>query len=570
MRIVASAGRRQDAMEKPAHVHPDGQEVVHTAGDFVLSKGSFSVPIPRVAIPNANRAELRIYPNVASLLLESASAILITPHGCAEQTISAGYANLVALRFARATGIADPAIEMRALSNLRLAVDGLAAFRNYEGGVSYWANDTPDVAVTAYALSFLMEASLVTPVKKDDLQQLVSWLEQSQLKDGRWAHRGRGDDASGRQALLVTTTVARGLALAQKSGINVAGSTLAAAYHHIAQFSDQVDEPYLLANFILAALDSADEALLGNAATRLAAMAREERGGVYWDIRTNTPFYGWGTAGRYETTGLAVSALTAWRTRHPGSIELDSHIRRGLVFLVRGRDAFGSWYSTQSTLRAMRAIADATQASGDLAGQGGVFEIRSNARLVKTIRVAGDPKGTDPVLVDLSAFLTLGDNDVSVVSTGTTGAALVRLTSSYWIPWDKTKPRSSPEFRFNVSFDRLDPSAGAPVRCTVRAERVGFQGYGMMLAEIGLPPGAEVDRSSLESIVEDGSLGLDHYEILPDRLVVYLWPRAGGSTFDFFLTARNAMAAKSRASLLYDYNNPEALSELAPSSWTIK
>jgi hypothetical protein len=36
------------------------------------------------------------------------------------------------------------------------------------------------------------------------------------------------------------------------------------------------------------------------------------------------------------------------------------------------------------------------------------------------------------------------------------------------------------------------------VTCGVEAERVGHSGYGMMLAEAGLPPGTEVDRASLE------------------------------------------------------------------------
>ena len=89
-----------------------------------------------------------------------------------------------------------------------------------------------------------------------------------------------------------------------------------------------------------------------------------------------------------------------------------------------------------------------------------------------------------------------------------------------------------------------------------------------MLAEIGMPPGAEVDRSSIESALEEGHV--DHYEILPDRVVFYLWPKAGGAKFDFFLSARMPMIAKSTASVLYDYNNPEALAELAPFAWRVR
>jgi hypothetical protein len=169
-----------------------------------------------------------------------------------------------------------------------------------------------------------------------------------------WQPQMIGNASADRQTLLLTGTVARSLAAAHKSGIAVKAATLGGAYHHLAKFTDSIDELYMLANFILAALDSGDESLLGNAVTRLAAIGREERGGLYWDLQTNSLFHGWGTAGRYETTGLAVSALSAWRAKHSESTELDAKIRRGILFLLRGRDRSGLWHSTQSTVRAMR------------------------------------------------------------------------------------------------------------------------------------------------------------------------------------------------------------------------
>ena len=111
---------------------------------------------------------------------------------------------------------------------------------------------------------------------------------------------------------------------------------------------------------------------------------------------------------------------------------------------------------------------------------------------------------------------------------------------------EQAEARRSSELRFSVEFDRLEARAGEPIRCAVKAERVGFRGYGMMLAEIGLPPGAEVDRASLESILENASLGVNRYDVLPDRIVFYLWPKAGGASFwHFSLRARTPMVAKS-------------------------
>ena len=348
------------------------------------------------------------YPNIASMLLESARAILQSPHGCAEQTISAGYANLVALRYARATGISDLRVEKLALANIGAARDGLSAFEVPGGGMSYWPAGESDIGVTAYALNFCIDASDVGPVDRDGLRSLVGWLQKQQGRNcsGRWLP---GAKIADRQALLLTALVVRSLAAARKAGIEVQANVLAAAYHQLAQFTDQTDEPYLLAQFILAALDSGDEALLGSAASRLAAMAREEKAGLYWDLRSNSPFYGWGTAGRFETTGLAVSALSAWRSRHSESTDVDAVIRRGLVFLLRGRDRFGSWFSTQSTVRVMRAMADASTVMGKIGGGGGRMEVRANGRLVKTVSLPDDPHATDPIIVDLSALLPPGD-----------------------------------------------------------------------------------------------------------------------------------------------------------------
>jgi uncharacterized protein YfaS (alpha-2-macroglobulin family) len=84
----------------------------------------------------------------------------------------------------------------------------------------------------------------------------------------------------------------------------------------------------------------------------------------------------------------------------------------------------------------------------------------------------------------------------------------------------------------------------------------------MMLAEVGLPPGAEVDRASLEEA--ETSLGVSGYEIRPDRVVFYLWPVAAGTSFGFDFRMRYRIEAMSSPSLVYDYYNPNANAAVAP------
>ena len=108
------------------------------------------------------------------------------------------------------------------------------------------------------------------------------------------------------------------------------------------------------------------------------------------------------------------------------------------------------------------------------------------------------------------------------------------------------------------------------VTCSVSAERVGHAGYGMLLAEVGLPPGADVDRASLESAMTSSGWSLSQYDVLPDRLIVYLWPRAGGTNFTFKFRPRYGLEAQTAPSLLYDYYNPEARAVVAPTKFVVR
>lgn len=101
------------------------------------------------------------------------------------------------------------------------------------------------------------------------------------------------------------------------------------------------------------------------------------------------------------------------------------------------------------------------------------------------------------------------------------------------------------------------------VTCSVDAERVGFKGYGMLLAEIGTPPGADVSRESLEAAMQN-DWSLSSYDILPDRVVFYMWAKAGGTKFNFKFRLRYGINAQTPASVLYDYYNPEAHATVAP------
>lgn len=104
---------------------------------------------------------------------------------------------------------------------------------------------------------------------------------------------------------------------------------------------------------------------------------------------------------------------------------------------------------------------------------------------------------------------------------------------------------------------------GKAISCQISERRFGSAGDGMLLAEIGLPPGAEVDREQLEQLQSDGSIS--RYEVQPDHITFYTWASsAAGTHFKFSFTPRYAIKSKAAPSVLYDYYNPNERVSLVP------
>jgi hypothetical protein len=103
--------------------------------------------------------------------------------------------------------------------------------------------------------------------------------------------------------------------------------------------------------------------------------------------------------------------------------------------------------------------------------------------------------------------------------------------------------------RLAATLSKSTAEVGEAVRCEVEAERVWHRGYGMMLAEVGLPPGVDVDRASLDAALANSGYSLSAYEVQPDRVIFYLWPIAGGTRFAFTFRPRLAMRAKTAPSV---------------------
>jgi len=564
--VYAANRSTGDAIEKTITVHPDGLEQSATAASMLRHDSKLSLRLPADVIPGSLRVQLKIYPNLLAHVTESIEAGLERPYGCGEQTVSSTYPSVMLLKYYKASDRPNPLLEKKASRYVNLGYHRLLNYRESGGGFSYWGHGSPSVALTAYAVRFLADASAFTDVDPEVIHSAENWLVTQQSKDGNWRPDYGYDD--GALTAYVAVTLAQSANRDQDPPKKSVHDSVARALTLLSDPHFNISEPYTLAELAIATKEAGDTASASAIVARLSRLATPERGGVYWALAHNTPFYGWGHAGRVESTALTILALAA--VDSVGNRDL---IDAGILWLLHEKDRYGVWYSGQATIDVLSALLEIgapAQVHSDV-----TFSVRANRRSAPSVTIP--PSNMDaPTIVDISEFLQPGDNTIDIQSVVGPPSASVQVVANYYVPWnaasvtESTRTGNSEALRLAVKFDKTEARAGDEVRCSVNAERIGSQGWGMLIAEIGLPPGADVDRRVLDDVINNSGWTVSHYDVLPDRLVLYLWPRAGGSKVTFAFRPRYGLKARTAPSILYDYYNPDAQVALTPTDFNVQ
>jgi len=592
--VTARGSDASDAIEKLVTVHPDGEEKTQTASDVFDETAALVLNLP-ASVPGSARAELKIYPNLMAHVAESIEGILQRPYGCGEQTISSTYPSLLILRGNQKAKI-DPRVVTKAKSYAAQGYQRLLKYRTADGGFSYWGHDEADLALSAYALRFLKDASEFVAVDPEVIKGLRQWLMRRQQSDGSFSAYGHRAGLSADQStVLLTAFVVRVLALTDSpdSPVKVSQAVntpqaparnispeIQRALSFLAPKVETIDEPHLIASYALAAIEAGDPAGARRAVARLQKLAQTDGDTTYWSLNTSTPFNGWGIAGRVETTALVIQALTHFAKTQPrdsANADGSALAQRGLLFLLRQKDRYGVWYSTQATINVLDTLMlllakDSSSADAD--GQAPTIDIIVNGQPAASLKASAGAENMAMLRADVSPFLRTGTNRVELRRPRGSAIASVQLVTNYYVPWSTQRSASkTPEpgsISLSATFDKQLAEINEEIVCSVKADRVGATVNGMMLAEIGLPPGADVDRASLDSAMKNSGWAMSRYDVLPDRVVFYFWARSGGVNFTFKFRPRFALKAKAAPSRIYDYYNPEAGVVVEPAAFIVR
>jgi len=546
LRTTARSHKSGDAVEKKIRVKPLSHRWRTIRGLFVRDHGLIS---SGVAMGEAHPAgsRLRVYPALSIQLQHAVEGMMRRPGQCSEQLLSAGFARFLSAEIAGE----DSRKDEEAASMARSILLRLESRLDPEGGLRYWEDwGKGSIALTSYALQFFVECEEHDIKIPEWAEKAASWLagqldEQGLIRS--WRREVIGAD------LARTAQVALGLARYSTidPGVEAAARRAFDAVH---ERLEEIDEPHALAMMVLTASALGKPDIVEEGIERLVDLAQTEGSDSYWVLRRNTPLSGWGLPGRIETTAMVVQAL-----RLSQRDDAQRLVSTGVRFLLRHKGPFGAWYSTAASTQVLKALVGWQGSPGR---SGGTMEIGSDGKSLERLNLPAGDEAAEMIEIDLD------DGDVAsgieLIRRGGDSPIWIDLEQEWSEDWKGPLAGQANDLRLEVDFDRTRVNRGDTIHARVVVQRLHYRGHGMLIAEIGIPPGAVVDRPGLQAQLSDS-----RFEILPDRVLLYFWPHAEEQIITISFHAGIPGEFRSAPSSLSDYYNPLNRIDLPPTLFVV-
>jgi uncharacterized protein YfaS (alpha-2-macroglobulin family) len=553
--VIARGSTKSDAVARTVEIVPDGKEHLVSESGRLEGNITHTITIPDGAIDDASKIFVKIYPGVLSQVAEGLDKMLRMPFGCFEQTSSVTYPNILVLDYMKSTDKITPELQMKAEGFINAGYQRLVSFEVPGGGFEWFGKAPAHKILTAYGLMEFYDMSRVYEVDPAIISRTQQWLAKCQDKDGSYKPTEGGiregainkftDDVLRNTAYITWALATTGYE----------GSEVEKGVRYIHNHLDDIKDVYtraLVAN-ALATIDAEGKTTLDVLRT-LHEKRVEADDIVYWKAESATPTHGTGTAADIEVTALAAQAFIRCG-QEMGTVS------KAITYLVKNKDAYGTWQSTQATIQALRAMLMAER--GATATSNASITVTINDETITELTVNED--NSDVLqLVDLKDHTRQGDNTVKLGFEGE-GALLYQIVGRYYIPRVKRgAPVGLEPMTITVEYDRTQLSADDIINVTATVTNNRRGRAKMVIVDLGLPPGFTLIPDNLNRLVADEVI--EKYSTTGRQIIVYLREVSHGKPVEikYGLLARYPLKAKTPRSCAYEYYNPEIITEAEP------
>ena len=477
-----------------------------------------------------------------------------------EQTTSSAWPNVLVTQYMLQTGTIQPDVELKAREYIALGYQKLVTFECATGGFNWWEGDDPGNAIlSALAVMMFTDTAEVSFVEDALIERTAEWLAERQQSDGSWTeetHLHSGNETLGAGSLRATAYITWALLYADRQP----QATAKALAHIKSKVGDETDVYTLAMCANALALDDPGSAVLADILAALHEARNEDGDLTWWNIGDASMVGGGGSAGDIETTALVSLALMEANA-------FGQDVQGAVNYLVGKKDAQGNWgYSTQATVLALKALLTSLSSGAPETDAVATVSIGGKEVAARTF----DNFNADVLWqVELNDHLVEGDNTVVIDYEGS-GNLMYQIVGEYYLPWDEVELDATGPLSIDVVYDKTELATGDTIHVTVTVTNNNSDSTGMVMAELGLPPGFEVDLTELNGLKAQGVV--QSIEKTAMQLLVYLpsVPAEKPVVFGYDLVAQYPLEASAPKSETYFYYNKEQRAESGPVEVVVK
>lgn len=471
-----------------------------------------------------------------------------------EQTSSAAYPNILVVDYLKKARRANPETMMRATQYLNVGYQKILTFQNPNGGFGWWAGgDNPVVWVSAYGMQQLVDMSKIMDVDARVIERVQNWLVSQQKADGAWDNAGatHGEAIASMKDPKFPLTAYLVWSLAH-SGFR--GGARDKGVQYLKKNLGSTKDVYALAlaAIALATVDPKDKDARDLIA-QLDDQKTEEKETVHWKIGGQTFSYAHGDAASIEATSLIAMAMMK-----TGGFSASTN--KALGWLVKARQAGGAWGSTQATILALRAL---NAGMGGQKQEGAVTIKATLNGVTRTFQVTEDQADVLQ-LADFKDATVKGRNLLEVAVEGKSNM-MIQAVARYFQPWKDVEVKEEVKpVEVRVTYDRTKLSKDDVLKMQVALRYHGKEPTYMVIVDLGLPPGFQLDPSAFEKMVEKKQI--EKYSVTPRVATLYFGGLKPGQQelFECELRAKYPIKAKTPETKAYEYYTPANRDVAAP------
>jgi len=538
--------KMQDAVRREIEILPDGKMFMLSKSDRIQQEINVPVNIPKGAIKGASKILVRLYPGVISQVVEGLDKILRMPYGCFEQTSASTYPNAMVLEYLKKQKKITPEIQMKAEGYINTGYQRLVSFEVQGGGFSWFGNAPANRVLTAFAVMEFRDMARIHDVDENLINRTQRWLASQQNQDGSWTpdknycHAESWSKMQGGGKIPVTSYIVWGLA---ESGYE--GEDLKKGMVFLKKNAGDLNDPYVLSLACNAfASTEPDSQFTAELMKKLAKKAKTTSGEAYWQTGIQTGTFSSGKSANIETTALATLACL----RVKGYENLAN---KGISFLVKNKDPYGTWGTTQGTILAMKALLAAQE--------------KATQKVNAKVKITVNDKRSEEFDItsenydvyrqaDFGDVTENGKNKVTITISGE-GSCYYQVATRYYMPWGGIALKKKP-LSIGVKYDRTKLKENDMLTNTVTI-RNNTKGYmKMVMIDLGIPPGFSVMTPDLNELVGKKFM---KYSMTSRQIIIYIETMKPGENlqFKYRLKAKYPLKAKTPRSKTYQYYNPD-------------